>query len=62
MSVTGLCAVCERREAEFVCGRCGAVACEAHYERAAGVCTSCASETGRGEGGGEGDPDREHRL
>ncbi len=64
MSVTGLCSVCEQREAEFVCDQCGSAVCEAHYESTAGICTVCAAGvSGEATDGDEtGDPDSEYRL
>ena len=60
MSITGLCMVCERREATQRCQRCGRLICEVHYEDGTGYCTRCAAEVGVGRGGtdagdGEGD-------
>lgn len=54
MSLTGLCQVCESATAEFRCGLCGASVCEAHYDRAAGACLTCA--------GGGADPDSDDVL
>jgi len=46
MSVTGLCQICERREAEYVCHRCGAAVCTLHFDKEHGVCVNCASAEG----------------
>lgn len=71
MSVSGLCQVCEQRQADRSCPRCGRVVCEVHYDEGMGYCTVCATELrqARGEGdagedvpgGGEVDPDDVHR-
>ena len=45
MSVQGLCQICEAAPATFQCSRCGALVCEAHYDRSSGLCTDCAAET-----------------
>lgn len=44
MSVTGLCQVCEARQATQQCPRCGALVCEKHYDAELGYCTQCATE------------------
>lgn len=44
MSVAGLCGVCERAEAKYVCDRCGTPVCEDHHDRALGVCADCAAQ------------------
>lgn len=41
MSVSGLCQICEVREARFTCDNCGAVVCEEHYDRENGFCADC---------------------
>ncbi|MFB6078800.1 MAG: hypothetical protein ABEJ80_07480 [Halarchaeum sp.] len=53
MSVTGLCQICEAREARFACERCGAVVCQEHYDADLGLCQSCATETRRARDDGE---------
>jgi|GEM_PF-1293041 len=70
MSVSGLCSVCEQREAEYVCNQCGSAVCEAHYESTADICTVCAAGVSGGtmdgdgttNGDGTGDPDSEYRI
>jgi hypothetical protein len=52
MSVTGLCQLCERGQAQFACDRCGTVVCDDHYDSATGLCTECAQEV-RGGGGAD---------
>jgi hypothetical protein len=42
MSVSGLCSVCETREARYSCENCGALVCQAHYQESRGVCADCA--------------------
>lgn len=44
MSVAGLCAICERKEARFSCNRCGSVVCEDHYVERRGICSTCGSD------------------
>lgn len=64
MSVAGLCGMCERAQATYVCDRCGAPVCDTHYDTSVGVCTDCASEvkSGRGEDTGRGEgSDNIHR-
>ena len=56
MSVSTLCQVCESREAEHTCGRCGRAVCSRHYDDAFGLCMDC-SEAAGGAGGGQGGPD-----
>ncbi|MFB6268546.1 MAG: hypothetical protein ABEH83_01285 [Halobacterium sp.] len=51
MSVSGVCQICERGDAQFACDRCGAVVCEAHYDAETGYCTECAAEARGGPGG-----------
>ena len=46
MSVSGLCGVCERREAEYACHHCGAAVCPIHFEQDRGVCVHCADPDG----------------
>ena len=46
MSVTGLCQVCESREAEYTCHQCGAAVCPVHFEQDRGVCVHCADPDG----------------
>lgn len=51
MSVTGLCGICGRARATFVCERCGTPVCDEHYDTKLGLCSKCAAEVraGRGE-------------
>jgi hypothetical protein len=44
MSVSGLCQICESRQAQERCGNCGTFACAQHYESADGVCADCAAQ------------------
>ena len=46
MSVTGLCQICEAREATDQCQRCGALVCPQHYDADLKFCTQCAAEVG----------------
>jgi hypothetical protein len=46
MSVSGLCEICESREAEYSCDRCGALVCEQHFARPRGLCGNCARALG----------------
>lgn len=55
MSVAGLCGVCERAEATYVCDRCGTPVCDAHYDRRLNLCTNCASEVRQSRGERTGD-------
>lgn len=48
MSVDSLCAVCESREADRTCDRCGRGVCIQHYEEASGLCLNCTDTTGSG--------------
>ena len=54
MSVSGICQICESREAEHSCSRCGRVVCDADFEEGPGVCAICT-----GDAGGRGDADEE---
>ena len=54
MSISGLCQICESREAKRQCNNCGALVCDADFEDATGVCVQCAS--GRGDVDPTGDP------
>ncbi|AZH26869.1 zinc finger HIT domain-containing protein [Haloplanus aerogenes] len=47
MSVTTLCQVCESATANYTCDACGAAVCAEHYDRAAGLCVSCAAGSRR---------------
>lgn len=44
MSVSGLCQICESRQAEYRCENCGALVCEVHYDRDLALCTDCAAQ------------------
>jgi hypothetical protein len=44
MSVSGLCQICESKQAQERCANCGTFACEQHYERGLGVCADCAAQ------------------
>jgi hypothetical protein len=57
MSVASLCAVCESREAERTCDRCGRGVCAQHYDDAFGLCLDCGDSAGSGGPGGPSDPD-----
>ncbi|MFB6073616.1 MAG: hypothetical protein ABEJ89_01230 [Haloarculaceae archaeon] len=46
MSAAGLCALCERREIEDACERCGRLVCERHFDEGTGFCVVCARELG----------------
>jgi len=41
MSVTGLCQICTREEAEDSCQLCGKLVCERHYEESLEQCVEC---------------------
>ncbi|WP_158055845.1 eL43 family ribosomal protein [Halorussus halophilus] len=43
MSVTGLCQICEQREAKHSCPNCGTLACERHWNEETDLCEQCAS-------------------
>ncbi|WP_251342393.1 hypothetical protein [Haloplanus halophilus] len=49
MSVTTICQVCEAATASHTCDGCGASVCADHYDRATGLCSTCAA---RARGGG----------
>ncbi|USZ67645.1 hypothetical protein NGM10_13020 [Halorussus salilacus] len=42
MSVTGLCQICESREAEHSCPNCGNQVCERHWNDGMDLCVQCA--------------------
>lgn len=46
MSVSGLCEICEQREVEDGCDRCGRLVCAVHYDDGHGICTECSAEVG----------------
>ena len=46
MSASGLCQICEQREIEDGCARCGRLICERHLEEGAGLCVECYAEVG----------------
>jgi hypothetical protein len=47
MSVSGLCAVCNRPDVEHTCDRCGSLVCDRHWDAETGFCVECAAEVGR---------------
>ncbi|WP_132059433.1 hypothetical protein [Halorussus amylolyticus] len=54
MSVTGLCQICEQKEAKHSCPNCGTLACDEHWDEGLDLCAQCASTVERGgtdEGG-----------
>ncbi len=61
MSVSGLCQICESREANDTCDRCGRAVCSQHYDEAFGLCLDCAegagSDPGQPDGPGRDDID-----
>lgn len=57
MSVTGLCQICEQKEAEHSCPNCGTLACEDHWNEALGLCVECAATVERGGDEGTVRPD-----
>jgi len=57
MSVSGLCEICESRQAEYGCDRCGTMTCELHFDQSRGVCATCARQMGDPVGGGREDHD-----
>ena len=57
MSVTGICQVCERREAEYACHRCGAAVCSLHIDQDQGLCVHCADPDGKNDVFSESDGD-----
>lgn len=58
MSVSTLCQVCESREAEHTCERCGRNVCARHYDDAFGLCVNCAEAAdGDGQANGPGRDD-----
>ncbi|WP_433625727.1 hypothetical protein [Halomicrococcus sp. NG-SE-24] len=46
MSVSGLCQICESREATHDCDRCGKLVCDEHWSRDSGFCVECVAELG----------------
>lgn len=52
MSVSGLCQICEGAEAVDRCERCGALACDQHYEVESSLCATCNVETSEEDRGG----------
>lgn len=42
MSVKGLYHVCERRQANHGCDRCGTLVCRIHFDAELGCCAECA--------------------
>lgn len=44
MSISGLCQICESRQAQERCPNCGTLACEVHYESEMGLCADCATQ------------------
>ncbi|NHN47258.1 hypothetical protein G9464_06555 [Halostella sp. JP-L12] len=51
MSISGLCQICQSREAQVQCDRCGNMVCRQHFEESAAVCADCASEVEETGGG-----------
>lgn len=49
MSVSGLCQICEARQAQRRCDNCGALACGVHYDQDLGLCADCAARAKPGE-------------
>ena len=58
MSVSGLCQICESREAADTCERCGRTVCPQHYDEAFSLCLDCSEEADSGPGLDDG-PGRE---
>lgn len=56
MSVTGLCMICEQREAEHQCPRCGRLVCDVHFDEDTGLDTQCSADVGDVEGPWDGEP------
>jgi len=48
MGVSGLCQICQAREATARCDRCGTFACGQHYDESMGYCADCATEATEG--------------
>jgi len=46
MSVSGLCAICERPDVDHGCDRCGQLVCDRHWDDRAGVCVECSRQVG----------------
>lgn len=44
MSISGLCQICETREATNQCDSCGSLVCDRDYERGVGICVQCAGD------------------
>lgn len=44
MSVSGLCQICESRQAQERCDNCGNLVCAQHYEGGLGLCADCAAQ------------------
>jgi ribosomal protein L37AE/L43A len=58
MSVSGFCEICQERDVEYTCDRCGKLVCDEHFDTSIGYCVECAAELSGGERDGEGaDPD-----
>ncbi|WP_202614484.1 hypothetical protein [Halostella litorea] len=48
MSVSGLCSICQTREAQARCDQCGTMVCAQHYDESLGYCADCAAEASSG--------------
>lgn len=46
MSVSSLCDICQRRDVEHTCDRCGKLVCDEHFDPTVGYCVECAAEVG----------------
>lgn len=57
MSVTGLCQVCEQREAKHSCPNCGTLACDQHWDEGTDLCAQCATTIQGGQTDELGQPD-----
>lgn len=44
MSISGLCQICESRQAQERCDNCGALVCEQHYDQGLGLCADCSAQ------------------
>ncbi len=51
MSLSGLCAICERLNVDHGCDRCGQLVCDRHWDAETGLCVECRADV-------DGDPSR----
>ncbi|WP_459192204.1 hypothetical protein [Halosimplex sp. J119] len=49
MSVSGLCEICQHRDVDHTCDRCGNLVCDVDFDAELGICSECVADVRGGD-------------